>query len=372
MLYAGRSLVWVALVMAALVLLCIPAAVGAEGTFETIAARLEQMQIKIGPHQGLWPPEPSYTGAATTGMVCAYARTGDPAYKASAELGGEYILWVGIALGDLLGDEAYTLLRLSEMSDDPDKNKWRTALVDFYQSNRRQGGTTEAYIELFKQIDASTAVFYLAHQTVGAYFVEDQDKEIWRNALLRYLGLVDDTCAFPVMALGVATWGLAETGALDETPVSRFGSVPEWDGVLLRDLPSLLLSHQVPAEEPLGGSFYWRFDHGGGASGGLAAGYTEDAIYGAFGLVAVASTLEEGPSEEMQRAIEAVHAALVNGADVDGTVYEHLSLVGQCYHAYSGEMLQALCLLLEYLEMQSPAAEPDGPDVDVAPTASAP
>jgi hypothetical protein len=342
---------WVGFLVIAVVVQSATAALPAEDVAAALAARLEQNQLKEEPNQGLWPPEVFFVGPATTGMVCAYEWTDNAAYRESAKLGGEYILWIGVAMGHLLGDEAYALMCLSRTADNPDSNMWRVALANFYSTLRAKGETTQGYIELFAQADISTTTFYLAHHLVAAYYVDDLDKNIWRDALIQHLSRVDDDKAeFPVMALGAATWALATTGTLDDTPVSSLGGAPVWEGVLLRDLPSVLLSHQVPEGEPFGGSFYYRFDHTAGRFQGAVSGYTEDAIYGALGLVAVASAGENAPDESMEQAIRAVHTALLDGVDAEGRVYEHLSHDGESYHAFAGEMLQGLWAIQTYLD----------------------
>lgn len=346
---------WVLFWIVALVARDGVAAVPAEERADAVAAHLEQAQVKEGPNQGLWPPEVMFAGPPTAGMACAYKWLEDPLYKQSAELGGDYILWVGVAQGQLLGDEVYALVCLSEISDDPNDNVWRTALVDFFEGNRRRGGTTEEYLELFTELEASAATFYVAHHTVGAYYVDDIDKGIWRDALIRHLAGVDDESDYPVMALGAATWALATTGPLDETLVgASVGYASYWQGIFLCDLPLLLLMHQVPEGEPFGGSFYWRFDHTAGPSDpeGLTSGFTEDAIYSALGLAAAAALATDPPNEDLEQAVRTAYAALLDGVDEEGKVYEHLSHAGESYYAYSGEMLQGLWGVARYIAAQ--------------------
>lgn len=351
MLYLCGLRRWVVLLIIVVVVQSAIAALPAEDVVVALAGRLEQNQLKEGPNRGLWSPEVFFAGPATAGMVCAYEWTDNAAYRESAKLGGEYFLWIGVSVGHLLGDEAYALVCLSRTADDPNSNMWRVGLADFYEAERRVGGTTREYIELFEQEDISTTTFYLAHHLVAATYVDDLDKNVWRDALIQHLSRVDDGKAeFPMMALGVATWALATTGELDETPVGSVGGAPMWEGVLLRDLPTILLSHQVPEGEPFAGSFYYRFDHTSGPFEGASAGYTEDAIYGTLGLVAVASAGENAPDEDMEGAIRAAYTALLDGVDAEGKVYEHLGHDGQSYHAFAGEMLQALWAVQTYLD----------------------
>jgi len=338
-------------------------ALPAEDAVIAVAERLEQGQWKSGPNQGLWPGDYMSTGPATAGMICAYEWMGDPAYRQSAEFGGRYILSVSVPIGQLFADEVYAFVRLSQTSDDPNNNKWRTALVSFFKGNREQGETTAGYLRFFEKMDSSSSTFYIAHHTIGAYYVDDLDKETWREALIRTLARVDDKSAFPVMALGVATWALATTGPLDDTPVKSYGEAACWKGVVLSDLPGLLLSHQVPEGEVFAGSFYWRFDHTGGSLGGVASGYMEDAVYGALGLTAAAALETDAPDEDMKQAIRAAYPALLDGIDADGRVYEHLARAGGCYPAFAGEMLQGLWGIAHYLGSQ----EDEGAETAVNP-----
>jgi hypothetical protein len=320
----------------------------------TIAALLEKSQIKEGAVRGMWQPEPFFTGPATTGMVCAYEWMDDPVYLQAARLGGEFILWLGDSTGHLLGDEAYALLRLSELSGEPQDNRWRVALTSFYDSlHLQKEGATAEYISLLRQGDPSTSVFYVAHHTVVAYGIEDADKEVWRDALIHCLASVDDTSDYPVQALGVAVWALAKTGDLGDTMIDPPETGSRWSGVTLKDLPALLLSHQVPAGEPFAGSFYWRFDHT--AQGGadiLAAGWTEDAVYGTLGLLASVEGREDELAGELESAIDSAYAALLPGADPEGNVHEHLSGAGASYHAFAGELLLALWSVQQHLDVQ--------------------
>lgn len=347
-----------------------------EEAVDLMATRLDQDQVKTGINVGLWVPETAFTGPPTGGMACAYQWTGNPDYWESAELAGYYLLWFTDAQGNMLGDEVYAFMCLSEASDDPANNVWRSALEAWFVSTRRPGyeGSTPAYIKYFDEMEVSTAVFYIACHTVGAYYVDDQDKDIWRDALIEYLGRVDDEASFPVMALGVATWALAQTGPLDDTPMASYPASVCWDDVVLSDLPDMLASHQVPEGQPFAGSFYWRFDHSSGGTGGMVAGYTEDAIFGTFGLLAAASlqreaadaeTADEGVEEYLDREIEAAQTALLEGVDEEGCVFEHLAQVGRTYYTYAGEMLEVLWSLEQYLTVQLETTTESDPNVEV-------
>jgi len=329
---------------------------------ETIAVRLEQAQDKMGWNMGSWPEEELFTGSLTAGMVGAYECTGDYTYRTASRRAGYYILRAANQSGNLLGDETYALVRLSEVSrlvESGLSNVWFFNLSEFYASMRKPNyeEATEAYLAYFEGEEPSTTVFLLAHYVVGAYYVDDPDKELWRDALVQHLSYVDDGSSHPVMALGAATWALAQIDGLDDTPVASDGGSTYWEGTVLRDLPALLLSHQVPAGEAYGGSFYWRFDHSEVVPGGIGYGFTEDVIYATLGLVAAASAAgSDDANEDFALAITAAQEALLRGVDEDGKVYEHLAQVGQTYHAYEGEMLQALWNTKHYLDT---LADPD-------------
>jgi len=326
-----------------------------------LAARLQQSQVIDGPDQGLWPGEESFMGPITAGMACACDWTGDAGYMFTARFGAYYLLRQANLQGNLLGDEAYALVRMSELhkkewGDKPGPgDEWLWALIDFYNS-LRSGGSTRAYIQYFDDSEPCGNVFFFAHHVVAAYYVGDPDKEAWRDALIAQLSRVDDTSSFPVLALGVATWALAKIDKLDDTPVPcTEGSSSYWDGVMLRDLPSLLLSHQVPLGDLFAGSFYWRFDHSGGGSPGLVAGFTEDAVYATLGLAAAASLKANLQNDEMRQAVLLAQEALLHGIGADGEVREHLCRQGELHDVFAGEMLQGLWGVKQYLAAQTDA-----------------
>jgi len=307
---------------------------------EAVADRLDSEQMKSGLNVGIWPTEAGFTGSIVAGMVSAYELTcGSVAYKDSAELGGDYILLE--AEGNFYGDQAFALTRLSQIASNPCDNAWRTAVVDFYDDVKNSVDSTAGYIASFTGIEPSTAVFYLAHHTVAAFYVGATDKHIWRQGLIDWLTEVDDDSSeFPVMALGVATWALAQTGSLDATLIDPSGTGESyWNLVTLSELPNRLVGHQLPAEDPNAGAFYWRFDHGDGGSGVVVSGYTEDAIFGTLGLLAAS---QANPTLEIDDAIFAGRQALLGGISSEGKVWERLSQKGSPYYAYAGEMLTVL------------------------------
>jgi len=249
-----------------------------------IAERLENKQIKVGVSAGIWPQEALYAGATAAGMVEAYIWTGDAGYLASAELAGGYILTA--PQWNFLGDEALALMQLSRTAADPQNNIWRTALQTCYQFISQDVGGTAGYLAGYGGTEPSTAVFYIAHHVVAAYYVNAADRAMWRQGLLDWLAKVEDASSnYPVMAMGVATWALASTGPLDNTLIDPSGvGAAYWNLKRLSDLPALLVSHQIPIGQPQAGAFYWRFDHTNSAGQSpFAGGYSEDAIYAAKG-----------------------------------------------------------------------------------------
>jgi len=305
-----------------------------------IADRLEANQSPYG--RGSWFGENDFTGSIVAGMVSAYELTGESAYKTSAERGGDYIL--NNYEAGFYGDEAFALARLNQIATPSDSQGWwiwRIAVWNFYLNIYAQESDYSFYISQFTSIEPSTAVFYLANHLVAAYYAGAIDKEIWREILIDYLAQIDDESSdFPVMALGVATWALAATGPLDDQLIDPLGSGADyWNNKELADLPYLLLSHQVPDGEPYAGSFYWRFDHGDGGSGGPVSGYTEDAIFATLGLI---SASRANSALDLETAILTAGQALLGSISNEGKVFEHLWLEGIDLYVFGGEMLHVL------------------------------
>jgi hypothetical protein len=325
-----------------------------------IATYLQQSQTSDGPDCGLWPGEELFMGSITAGMTCAYESTDDSTFLLAARFGASHLLDRANANGYLLGDEAYALVKMSqvrqqEASPNPGVyDEWLDSLKAFYGSLSGNHSTLE-YVGLFDGLEASNNVFYFAHYAVAAYYVDDPDKEIWRDALIAELSRVqDDEFSCPVTALGVATWALAQTGDLDDTPVAGARDPsPYWDGMTLRDLPRLLLSHQVPPGEQFAGSFYWRFDHTSGDRPGMVSGFTEDVAYGALGLAAAGSLQDNLNKQDLRLGVLLAQEALLQGIDAEGTVYEHLCCQGETRYVFGGELLQALWGIEQYLEAEA-------------------
>ena len=344
---------------------------------ESIANRLVVKQRDVNSVlPGTWPNEAYFTGSIVAGMADAYDLTSNEAYRYSAEIGGYYILWSSYP-NFFYGDEAYALKRLSEITDDPNMDIWRAALKDFYWFVKNDPGGTKGYIErLFAGAEPSTAVLYIANHVVAAYYVDANDKKIWRQGLINCLSKVDDNIsAYPVLALGIATWALAKTGPLDSNFIDPSGEgALYWKGKKLKDLPILLSTHQVPDGEPNEGSFYWQFGRNEDDPNKYSHkssdpnGYTEDAIFATLGLTGVAQTdpnytktdpnvapidpniaiVHPKPVDpnknhpKLDSALLAARVALLAGIDPNGKVYERLSQDGAIYYVYAGEMLQVL------------------------------
>ena len=306
---------------------------------DLVADRLEAEQRTSGSGSGSWLEEEVYNGAIVAGMATAFRRTCVQSYKTSAELGGDYTMKT--AGGNYYGDEAFALALLSQINDNPYDNEWRDALATFYTAVKNSTNGTSGYIAYFEtNAEPSTAIFYVGHLVLGAYYVDATDKEIWRDSLVEFLATVDDsTTYFPVMALSIATWALAETGPLDDTLVDPYGTgQPYWELKTLADLPDLLVSHQV-VEIPDGifnawaGSFYWDFGH-------TDCGFTEDASFAVLGLTAAQKA---DPSLNYSEELFTTKQVLFNSIDpADGAVYEDIWVRDYSYYFYAGELLTAM------------------------------
>ncbi len=304
-----------------------------------VTGRLVLEQLASGPLEGAWPGEEEYTGTVVAGLADAFAVTSDEDARVAAVIAGNFIL--RRAGGNYYGDEAYALMCLSQMSEDSSSDMWRLVLEDFYETVSLRGA--QAYISQFEQADPSVAVFYLAHHTVAAFYVDAEDRKLWRQVLIDSLVRVEDDCAeAPVMALGMATWALASTGTLGDCPLDRnLEETSYWHARTLGDLPDLLLAHMIQDGE-LTGSFYWRFDHGTAGFGGPPGGYTEELVSSVLGLTAAAS-LDDDP--EVALAIRQVQDALIATVGLDGTVRQHLTLGGEAYYSQAAGVLRALACL---------------------------
>ena len=308
-------------------------AVTASDAFTTAADRLINLQAA----NGSWPGETEFTGSIVAGLVNAYVLSGDTRYKTAAETGGGYI--VQNMAPNYYGDAVYSLTLLGQISTDPASNQWRTYASDFYLAVKNSSGGTSGYIAGFTGTEPSNAVFYLSEHVVSANYVNAADKAIWRQGLINFLATVENSTAnYPVMSLGVATWALAQTGAMDGTYINLSAPLSSyWYGKKLVDLPGLLAGHQVTSGDNAG-SFFWRFDHTA-PGGGDSSGFTEDTVFGTLGLVAADNG---NPALGYDDEILTARTVLAGGVGGDGKVYEHIWSGGANYHVYAGETLQAL------------------------------
>ena len=283
---------------------------------------------------GSWTGEASFTGESVAGLVHAYELTAQASYKATAEDGGDYCLYdeggyndgTGLYSTGLYAGGAYALTRLSQISATPASNSWRTAVDNFYEQVRTGSGT-QTYIDyLLTNSEDSSAVYDIARHTLAASYVGATEQGLFRSGLIDALADIQDTDASPVMALGMAVWGLAQTGSMDSTLVDAGapgGSL--WDGVTLAGLPGMLA-----AEQALDGSFYTKFDHGEGS------GFTETTAMGTLGLIAA-----DGSTYASE--ILGARLVLAGGVDTGGDVYWKIgdNSYAQYYFA-AGETLEAL------------------------------
>jgi hypothetical protein len=306
-----------------------------------VASRVALGQIQSGSLEGSWPEEGAYTGTIVAGLVQAYGLTCDDDLRVAAVAGGNFILRA--AAGNYYGDEAYALTCLSAVSEYESSNVWRFAVGDFYRSvsQRSQAGAAD-YISQFEEADPSVALFFLAHHTVAAFYVDAEEKQLWREALRRFLVQVDnDTAETPVMALGMAVWALASTGPMEDALLDPNGEgSPYWAAMKVNELPELLLAQQVQEGEHAG-SFYWRFDHANAGLGGPSEGYIEELVSGALGLAAIRDAADD-PDPEIELAIVLVEDRLLESIDEDGNVRQHLVLGGDAYFYEAAGVLRAL------------------------------
>ena len=308
---------------------------------ETLEAVADSL-VKNQNSDGSWSGETGYTGSIVSGLIQAYQVKGKASYKEAAEKGVTFTL--DTYGGNFYGDEAYALARLTEVTGD---EGYADLVLDFYDSL-----DTYAYISGFDRTTPEKATFFLSYHTVAAYMVGARDTDIWREALIGYLSLVDDDYSyFPVMSLGIATWALVQTGPMDDTRIDPFGlnGRSYWVDVKLRDLPDLLSNHQVMSGDYTG-SFYVRFDHTPPGPGYEASGYTEDAIYGLFGLIAANAASQANAADEtnadtkwnFEEEIQNAREVLAKAVHQSGLVQEHIWLGSQMYYLFGGELLQTL------------------------------
>ncbi len=326
----------------------------------SLASSVQDGQVAVaGDDYGSWPGEEAFMGAIVNGMVSAFAMTGDTVYSGVAWQGAvsmhSYQEFGQYQIYNFFGDQVLAFARLAQLQTaDPRFDIWESVLEQFYDDVQDIGdsfnadllsGTKQYVINGLMQGETSSNVYYLANHAVAAYLADAQDKDLWRQGVIKGLAMInDDDAQFPVMALGVATWALAETGPLDDTPVDPGAAEGgQWYGTVLADLPGVLLGHQVPYGGFDEGSFFWRFDHGDAGMGVVTEGYTEDAIFGTLGLLAAweASDPNDPISAGLEEGVFAAAVAVLSNLRDDGLVYEHLSIEegAQDRLAYASELL---------------------------------
>ncbi|MHC4167156.1 MAG: hypothetical protein ACYSWQ_09385 [Planctomycetota bacterium] len=280
---------------------------------------------------GEWVGQENFTGSIVAGLTRAYEVTGKADYLSAAEMGVGYIL--DVAGGNFFGDEAYAMARLTEVTAE---QAYADIVRGFYN-----GLDTAVYISGFEETDRSNAVFYVAHHTIAAHMVGAADAEMWRNALMYYLCLINDDLAdYPVMSLGVATWALAQTGPMEDTQLDPNGSGEDyWAGVQLSDLPDILVAH-LEISGDYNNSFGHRFDRTPAGPGFELGGYTEDTVFGLLGLIA-ADAAGWDFDQEIKNATETLATAVSGG----GFVWEHIVLQygrTSTHWVYGGELLETM------------------------------
>lgn len=304
-----------------------------------IQEKIETVARRLFENKTFGPNEIDFAGSIVAGMVSAYELIGDNSYKISAELAGENIL--SAASGNFKGDEVFAIARLSQICGTQCSDLWWTILCDFYRNVQNGVGGTEGYIFQLASAGPSTAVFNLAYYVVTAYYVDAADKEIWRRELVNCLIQIDDdTSDSPVMVLGIATWALTLTGGLDNTLLdpNQTGATC-WHKKKLKDLPAMLLKHQVPADALYAGRFFRHFDYGGDVSSYLSGCDIEDTICATLGLI---GACQNSPEPEIEEAIIAATQAIVEMIGPNGELYHH-QLECQCldiYRLLAAEILQ--------------------------------
>jgi len=279
---------------------------------------------------GSWG-EQGFTGEAVIGLAHAYQLTGTSSFKTAAQAGGDYILTdamynssTGSYTYGPYASGAYALSRLSEVSDNPADNTWRTALEDFY-SQVSTGGTA-GFINSWSSQEDSSAVYDIARHTVAASYA-GIDQSIWRSGLISALAELNDTDQAPVMGLGAGVWGLAQTGAMDSTFVST-DPTSHFYNVMLSQLPGMLAGHQADD-----GSFYTKFDHS------FDYGYTETTAMAALGLIVANGA---NPGLGCDSIVLDSQLVLAGGVDPAGQVYWNIG---------DGTELQGYFLAGETLEV---------------------
>jgi hypothetical protein len=286
---------------------------------------------------GSWTGDPNfadYQGPIVSGLVQAYTASGNASYKTAAENGANYI--ISNSSPNYLGDEAMALMAVSSIQPTPNANAYRTAATVYYNVTigGAPGGTNSYCNNLVAQYtsafnEQSQATIYLAYHTLAADECNATDKSIWRQKLIATLGDVDDADYFPVGALGISVWALAQTGNGLSNATTITGSSSVLNGMNLSQLPGLLANQMVSAG-PNTNDFYYDFGHTG-------AGYTEDGAFALLGLNAADATVG-GYSGMVLNG----RTALTSAVDNNGVTYVDVGQNAPAYNVYAGRFLSAV------------------------------
>lgn len=326
-------------------------------TIHVVATKLVAEQNSNNGSQllGSWPGENWATGSIALGLIRAYEETGLSEYLTAASSAADHIIRDSDPV--FMGDGALGLVKYHELNP---HEFWLHGLKEFYQLVNLVG--TDFYISGYANYEPSMAVYYLAHHTHAAYALDIADKALWCEGLIGMLRAVDDTSHFPVQALALTTWVLTHINRLDDTLIDPDASAGSyWRGKKFQDLPSLLLEHQVIEGDMDAGSFYWKFNHLGGLDDAIVrSGYTEDCAFGMLAFLSVYELYQEGDGtelsrfnvtqEELENAIARLGDVMIKAVQPDGAVQAHISLGGDEYYTFAGEMLHGLCALAAYEE----------------------
>ena len=298
------------------------------------ADRLVQQQLPAGD----WG-EAGFAGEAAAGLIRAFELVGDPMYLAAAEAAGDFMLQDagynannGRYVFPPFPGETYAIARLSEVSSD--QTKWNDATRDLFRQIAQQSGGTNAYIDdVFSahQGILSSGIYDVSRLAVAADIVNGNDSAVYRTRLIAGLGDVDDAVdgsEASAFALGIATWGLATTGPLDQTALSGTSAV--LNGRTLSELPGLLAGLQNP-----GGNFPWYFD-------GTFPGFSEATTSAALGLMA---SQDRNPGlYNFAAAIGGAREVVGQGIGPDGRAYFEIGVAtpGTDSHYLAGEAIEML------------------------------
>jgi hypothetical protein len=294
--------------------------------------------VNIQQGNGSWMGDPNYAdyqGPVVCGLVRAFSDSNNASYKTAAQNGANYIM--ANSSPNYLGDEVFALMCVSSLQPNPNSNSYRTAATNYYNTTiaGAPGGTSSYINNLVAQYtgafnEQSQAVIYLAYHTMAADETNATDRAIWRQKLIDTLGNVDDNDYFPVGALGISTWALAQTGNGLSAGTTITGSSTVLNGMNLSQLPGLL-ANQMVGIGPGMNNFYYDFGHTGN-------GYTEDAAFALLGLEAADKEMNLGYGPMIMNG----QMALTSAVDANGATYVDVAQSAPSYNLYAGRFLSAV------------------------------